>query len=541
MKGEARRRSTFSRLFDDGEHRVSYHNVSRSQSYRYKDHDIENASESIAHVSTRERRFSHFSFGRRLWEYVIFVVSILPLWELSFCLLFLTGGPTIRFYIIFIISDVVYAIDIYVILHTAYLSYGVDIRDRHRILRHFGIAWLVVHVFAAIPFSWAVFGTPSLLHYFLLAWPRLLRVHRAIVAADTFNRVLIYDSWAAVLFPRIAVWLLVAHFFSCMFYGIALIEGIENSWVAVAGWSGRSAGVTYVVVLWTVISPMLQNGAGNIVAQTSSEVFLMTWIAITGVSINLYILGALVDRLLQGSDRRFLNLFESFLSFLRFKKLNVNVARSVLHYFEFNWMKTRGNAEPNEVYRFIPETVRNHLKRDMCERVLIGVSIFRMADDELRIHVARVLKFVEFVPGEDIILEGQVVTDLLLLAEGFIDVFMNGTIFAGMVNCADGQFFGEQELLADLPRSSTIRAVTHVSGWRLTREDFQIAIGSRSDMKRQMLDIIKMLFPDFQANAQKFFAPGAVNEAMMQNLSDASASEGGDGAVAMQDSSDEAT
>jgi hypothetical protein len=365
-------------------------------------------------------------------------------------------------------------------------------------------------------------------------------VHRAIVAADTFTRVLIYDSWAAVLFPKIAVWLLVAHFFSCLFYWTAIIEGMDDSWIAVAGWSGRSTGVTYVVVLWTVVSPILQNGAGNIVASTSSEVFLMTWIAITGVSINSYILGALVDRLLQGSDRRFLNLFGSFLSFLRFKKLNVSLERSVLHYFEFNWMKTRGDAEPSEVYRFIPETVRNHVKRDMCQHVLNGVSLFRMADDELRIHIARVLKFVEFVPGEDIIVEGQVVTDLLLLAEGFIDVFMNGTRFAGMVNCADGQFFGEQELLADLPRSSTIKAVTHVSGWRLTREDFQIAIGSRPDMRRQMLEIITMLFPDFQANARKFFAPGAVNHLIKHNLSDASASEGSDVAVAMQDSSDDA-
>jgi hypothetical protein len=59
-------------------------------------------------------------------------------------------------------------------------------------------------------------------------------------------------------------------------------------------------------------------------------------------------------------------------------------------------------------------------------------------------------------------------------------------------------------------------------------------------MRRQMLEIITMLFPDFRANAQQFFAPGAVNHLMMQNLFDASASEGSDVAVAMQDSSDDA-
>jgi hypothetical protein len=77
--------------------------------------------------------------------------------------------PTIRFYVVFMICDVVYALSIYVILHMTYLSYDVEIDESHRILRHFWIAWLVVHVFAAIPFSWAVFVMKRYCHFLILS------------------------------------------------------------------------------------------------------------------------------------------------------------------------------------------------------------------------------------------------------------------------------------------------------------------------------------------------------------------------------------
>jgi hypothetical protein len=121
MRAPTRRRAAVSRLFDADKHLVSYHDVSHSQSYRYEDYDIKNTSESITLVSRPRRYFSHFPVGCPLWEYVIFVISILPVCELSFCILFMSDRPTIGFYVVFMICDVVYALDIYVIPRTTYL------------------------------------------------------------------------------------------------------------------------------------------------------------------------------------------------------------------------------------------------------------------------------------------------------------------------------------------------------------------------------------------------------------------------------------
>jgi hypothetical protein len=64
------------------------------------------------------------------------------------------------------------------------------------------------------------------------------------------------------------------------------------------------------------------------------------------------------------------------------------------------------------------------LKRDTCERFLINVSLFRQATDSPRLLIAKALRPVGFAPGYTIVRQDDVSSDLLL-ASGFIDVFVN--------------------------------------------------------------------------------------------------------------------
>jgi CRP-like cAMP-binding protein len=256
------------------------------------------------------------------------------------------------------------------------------------------------------------------------------------------------------------------------------------------------------------------------------------FVELIGVTMNAFLLGKIVARLLDPHGRRFLFAYESFLSFLRFKRIDKRLEHEITHYFAYKWVTSHGVDDPQHVYRQLPETIRNHLKRDTCERFLINVSLFLLAPDPLRLLIAKALRPVEFAPGYTIVRQGDVSSDLLLLASGFIDVFVNDRRYAAMVACADGQSFGLPELLGlDLPRSASIKAVTHVSGWRLTRADLRAAVAHKPDMKEQLLEIVRLLFPDFLELVAEMLSEDAAD--LFVTVSDGS--EGGMGIAGSDD------
>jgi CRP-like cAMP-binding protein len=281
-------------------------------------------------------------------------------------------------------------------------------------------------------------------------------------------------------------------------------------------------------------------GFGDIAPQTSAETILTIFIQFIGVCTNAYLLGTFVSRLIDAIGMRFLHQFYSFVDFLKFKGIKKEFLTEVHNYFEENWRTNHGTEDPNQVYKFIPETIRNHLKQDMCGYLLRRISLFNLASESFRKNLTKILKFAEFIPNETIIQQGELNSSILLLNVVFLDVFIDGTKFAS-VNCTDGVFFGEQEILVDLPRGSSVKAVTYVRGWKLEREDMQLEVGLKAEMKDEMLNVVKMLFPDFYKTVRRMLSQSVVESLMRHGeddeefdddlgaaLQDSSGSDGGD-------------
>jgi CRP-like cAMP-binding protein len=370
----------------------------------------------------------------------------------------------------------------------------------------YGRGWLILHCVDAIPISWVALAGQVWWHYLLLAVTRLGRLHRAIVANETIRKSLVYDSWASLLVPLVAIWFLTLHFISCMFYLCAEFEGLDESWVSIHGFKSLRPFEAYFVAIYFAFVTLSQCGTGDIIPHTSSETILAIFVGVVGVSVNAYILGTLVRRLIDAIGRRFLYDWQNLSSFLAFKKVEPGLQREVSHYFYHKWMTNEGAEDPNQVYRFMPESIRNRFRRDVMREMLEKVAMFRMANDPLKMFLANLLRSVEFIPGEEIIKQGASDPSMLLLEKGFVDVFISGERFAQMVNCDAGQFFGEQELFIDVPRSLSLKAVTHVSGWQLSREDLQIEVREKPEMRVNLLDVVRILYPDYLTVVEQMFA-----------------------------------
>ncbi|KAK8885030.1 hypothetical protein M9Y10_044158 [Tritrichomonas musculus] len=520
-------------LFDSNELKGSLTDKPRPASRYFQSEVLENSSESVARrPDPNQIIFSHFSIYRRLWEYIIFIVSASPIIEVSYVVIFVTkfSYPAVVFELIL---DLLFITDLFIVLHTSYLSHGVLVYDKEHIRNHYGKSSIIIHIIAALPISWiSIFYTKRWQHL-LLFLNRLLRLKRAIHASEILDRNLIYHSWMSSLIPTVVSLLSLIHIFACIFYLCALFEGLENSWVAMLGWDYLTPEQHYIVSVYFVMTTILTIGFGDMTPQTSSETILVIFIQLIGVFSNAYIIGMFVSLLIDKIRTSFLYHYSSLVDFMKFKNTPPELRNDIIHYFQYKWEENHGADDPAAVSKYVPETIRNHLKMDMCGEVLGKVGLFRMATQKFRTSMANILRTKEYVPGEVIFNQNDVIKGIILVKSGVVDVFLDGR----KITTTKSDAFGELELFIDIPRRMAVKAVTHVSGWTLSREDFQVAIGSVPDLKDEALNIVKMLFPDYYKNVRRLLSSQAINEIIQKNM-EGELSDDSDLAVKIQNSDD---
>lgn len=109
----------------------------------------------------------------------------------------------------------------------------------------------------------------------------------------------------------------------------------------------------------------------------------------------------------------------------------------------------------------------------LAERVLTFAS--RTVD--LQLQLADRLELVHHDAGHLIFFEGAAGDAAYVIVEGFVQIFVtydSGT--AVLAKLGSGDFFGEQALLSDSPRSASARAHTEVSLLKLAKDDFATLI-----------------------------------------------------------------
>ena len=133
-----------------------------------------------------------------------------------------------------------------------------------------------------------------------------------------------------------------------------------------------------------------------------------------------------------------------------------------------------------------------------------------------------VIERVEFIPGEIIINEGELSDTLYLLNKGIVRFESSGVFFANQ-SCEYGQAIGELDIFIDQPKPATIIAATYVSGWTLSRADFQLCIASRPDLKDEILTTAKIVIPESYKDIRRLLAVHSVTQAK-EELNDSSES-----------------
>jgi hyperpolarization activated cyclic nucleotide-gated potassium channel 2 len=441
------------------------------------------------------RFFTHFSIWRRVWEYLICVVAFFPIIELTFIPLF---DPDIEIsgYTIFLVCDVIYFVDFYVFTHTIYFSRGVLIASPARVRRRVGFVHMLLRYIGAISLGWISCMQTGNWHL-LFAVNKLFRIGRAIEALDTIQHSLVYASWVSMMFP---LWLLLfgsIHIMASIFYLTGLIEQSwgDFSWISELDYAPSKFRM-YVYCLYFIASTIWTIGSGPFTAPTTSERILLIITSIFGVTVNAYCVGMMVSFLIDPISSDFLVAFSSIWDYLKFKRIPQPLRTEVLNVFQQRWTAYGGSSEPREVFKFVPETVRDHMKLDITRACFMKISMMQMARDRLLVAFANAMKPFTACPGEVLVQQGTVEPILHLIREGAVRVWINGRYFAEN-NCDAGLGLGELELLVDIPREMSVVAATYVGGWMLMREDLVRTMQHQEGLREELRTICKFTFPGY--------------------------------------------
>lgn len=439
------------------------------------------------------RIFSHSQKYRRFWEYLILVVSISILIEVSFYGIFIKD-MNFFYYIIFILFDFIYLADIYVYLHTSYFSHGIIINDLSRIRDHIGRYRIAAHIVGAIPLSWIGVLLKNPIVYIGLSLPRLFRLQRGLDASYTISQTLIYSWNWSQLFQSILLEILCVHFFACIFYLSAALEGKYHSWVSMHGWDYLTPPQQYVVSIYFVMTTILTIGFGDLTPKISQERIIVIFIQLIGVMINGYIISMMVSSLYDPIGSNFLNSYRGFVDFMNFKEIPKNLVNEIIHFFQERWNQTRGADDLKEVLKFVPETVRDHLKLDMTRQCLSQVSMMQVANEKLLIGFSNAMNITTFAPGEIIFKEGEIYPELYLLKSGNIrlDSSENQTM---VINNDNRICLGELELFLDIPRKMTASALTFVEVWIIERNNLLASFAHSRELRQELLRVCLLIFP----------------------------------------------
>lgn len=115
---------------------------------------------------------------------------------------------------------------------------------------------------------------------------------------------------------------------------------------------------------------------------------------------------------------------------------------------------------------------------------LATIELFTELTTKERKAVSRLMTTVSIKAGRDLMVEGDVGREFLIILEGEATVRRSGRIVARV---GSGDFLGELAIIAGVPRTATVTADTEMSVSVLNRREFSSLLDEQPKLARKVL------------------------------------------------------
>jgi voltage-gated potassium channel len=254
---------------------------------------------------------------------------------------------------------------------------------------------------------------------------------------------------------------LFAHFATCAW--IALGAGnIGPEWTS-------QKELLYLRSFYWAITTIATIGYGDVTPITPIQTIFTISVQLIGAGLYGYVIAIFASLIanLDSARKKFSEQMDEINTFMRFRKIPLDLQKQIRSYYDYLWESRRGYSEAH-VLADLPDSLRLKVSIFTNKSMLEKVPIFEGAGDALVEELLMHLKPAIFTPGDYVFRTGDVGDSMYFISSGHVEVVSSDgkTVYATL---SPGGYFGETALLMNQPRNACVRAVDYVDLYTLNR------------------------------------------------------------------------
>jgi len=175
--------------------------------------------------------------------------------------------------------------------------------------------------------------------------------------------------------------------------------------------------------------------------------------------------------------------------FLEDNEVPAGIQERILGCYEYTWSRQRNGK--SGIVGDLHETLKLELDISMHKETMSNIPMFSsMNDNACLLQIILKLKSRILIPGEYVVLQGELGSEMYIIVEGFLRVIVldQETEESEVVTTLhNGQVFGEISLILKQRRNASVRAATYCDVLSLSKRDFDSVMEKHPAMMRLMI------------------------------------------------------
>lgn len=432
------------------------------------------------------RAINPYSIFRRIWEYFMFFISAIVLFELPFEWIF-DIPLNYKWIIPSLVLDVFFAIDIYISQNTGILEFGVVSLNKKYIHSKITVLGKIVYWITPIPFYLIGYFIKSVKVYRILISLKLLRLVRLGKAIHLMQTSLIYVGPFSKMLILLIFLLVIDHVFSCIFWLVGNRELPGPSWLhEVALIDTEPQLVQYIHTFYYITTTMLTIGYGDLHPYTFTEIIIIIVVECVGVFFYNFFLSNMVSIVADPSRTSFLEKYQKIYIAFKWRGVSNDSILELLRYFEYVWERDHDESVFYENAQKMPESLKKKVALALHAQLFEKIDSLKDLSQETLGQIAMRLRPRIFTPGDYLIKARSVSKKIFFLSSGKVQVLSS---CGSLINSHEGPagiVFGIGSFLNGSEEVTCVIAQTYVETYELTKGDFDDLKESNEDFRSAM-------------------------------------------------------
>lgn len=446
---------------------------------------------------------------RLIFDLIHFIVILATLVFTPFQVLFRPDvfPSNSSYHTVYLAVDVIFGLSIAMNCITSRRHRGIEVREPVALFVIYSKSRLLLDFILLIPYD-LVIG----IH--LVALYRLFRVYFIFVYFTAWLRFTAIHHIVLRLLRLIILLTVLVHWLSCAFSFVLTSSDADSHWLPEISVDELIANdhYRYLVGCYWGFNGVL--GHLSTYPHTNAQISLTFCMNVVGLIAHALVFSSFASMVhhMVADANAFTELISSVNAEMQTLKLPLEMQSRIRSYFVYHNERFNQKKESGLMSR-LPPYLQMELSIHLNSEIITNVPFFAHADQSFALQLSKVMTMQVCLPGEFIIRQGDIGTEMYFLTSGSVEVSTGRTVHKVLTS---GQFFGEMALIEKSRRTANVKAITYCDFLVLCKRDLDAVLEDCPEIKRSMVTIVhnRKVSNSFQCKHQSYSLGHLVAEQM---------------------------